>query len=188
MPVYRARDLLLVPSLLSAARIPLAAMFPFVADRTELALAVLGAAAVSDVLDGWIARGLGQATPLGALVDGITDKIFAASLLGTLIATGMMSPVLAVLLATREIGELPLAVRLLSNRRARRLELDRRANAFGKIATACEFASVVAALLRAPHLGVWVGVTAAVGAAAAWSYWTREIRAARASSARIYAR
>jgi cardiolipin synthase len=179
MSAYRARDLLLFPNLLSAARVPLAVAFPLVVSRTWLALAVLAAAALTDVLDGWLARRWGQATAVGALVDGIADKLFAASLLVTLVATEMLSPILAILLAARELGELPLAIRLAWSRRARGVELDRGANRFGKVATALEFLTVVQILLRAPHLELWVGVTAAVGALAAASYWRREIRAAR---------
>jgi CDP-diacylglycerol--glycerol-3-phosphate 3-phosphatidyltransferase/cardiolipin synthase len=140
------------------------------------------------VLDGWLARRWRQDTPVGALVDGVADKLFAVSLLGTLIGTGMISPLFALLLATRELGELPLALRLLMNRRARKVELERKAHAFGKIATALEFATVVAVLLHAPRVGVWVGVTAAFGAAAAVTYWAREIRAGRARRAAAYAR
>jgi cardiolipin synthase len=183
MPVYRARDLLLLPNLLSAVRIPLAVAFPFVASRTGVAIGILAAAALTDVLDGWLARRRGQATPVGALVDGVADKVFAASLLVTLVATGMLSPILALLLATRELGELPLALRLLSSRAARRLELERGSNVFGKVATALEFVTVVLILVHAPHLPLFVGVTAAVGACAAASYWMREVRAARAKAA-----
>src|SRR5262245_39778093 len=53
---YRARDLLLPPSLLSFARVPLAAAFPFVHDRPWAAFGVLLASAASDLLDGWWAR------------------------------------------------------------------------------------------------------------------------------------
>jgi phosphatidylglycerophosphate synthase len=184
MPTYRSKDLLLVPNLLSAARVPLAVAFPLVFPDRPMALFVLGAAAASDVLDGWLARRWNQATPLGALVDGVSDKIFAASVLGTLVGHHVLSPLLAVLLATRELGELPLALRMLSTKKARRrIELERKANAFGKITTGLEFAAVVAAIVGAPHLAALVGVTSAMGAVAAVTYWTREIRAMRAKRA-----
>ena len=107
-------------------------------------------AGLTDVLDGWAARKLGQATPVGALVDGISDKVFAASVLGTLVATGMLSPLGALLLATRELGELPLAVRVLTSKRARLTEIDRRANRLGKVATVLEFATVLAVIVHVP--------------------------------------
>ncbi|HEY8077432.1 MAG TPA: CDP-alcohol phosphatidyltransferase family protein, partial [Labilithrix sp.] len=75
-----------LPNVLSAMRIPLAALFPFVVTRPALAIAVLAAAALTDVLDGWLARRLGEATPTGALVDGIADKLLGASVLVSLVA------------------------------------------------------------------------------------------------------
>ncbi len=180
---YHARHLLYVPNLLSAARIPLAAVFPFVATRPALALVVLGAAALTDVLDGWLARRLGQATPTGALVDGVADKVLALSVLLSLVAYGLMAAPLALLLATREIGELPLALHVLSRRAPRLADVDRRANALGKLATALELATVVAVIARARDVTLLVALTAAVGAVAAISYWRREIRSSRADAA-----
>lgn len=180
VPEYRVKDLLLVPNLLSGARVPLAALFPLATGNAPLALGVLGFAGLTDVLDGFAARKLGQATPVGALVDGVADKVFAASVLGTLVATRMLTPVAALLLATRELGELPLALRVLASRRARLTEVDRRANRLGKIATVLEFATVLAVVARAPGKSALLAATAVCGAAAAASYWLREVRAARA--------
>jgi phosphatidylglycerophosphate synthase len=185
---YRARDLLLLPNLLSGARIPLAVAFPLASGHAALALGVLGLAGLTDVLDGWTARRLGQATPVGALVDGISDKVFAASVLGTLVASGMLSPLGAVLLATRELAELPLAIRVLASKRARLTEIDRRANKLGKLATVLEFATVLAVITHLPGRLVLLAGTAAVGAAAGAAYWFREVRALRAESARTLKR
>lgn len=179
MSEYRVRDLILVPNLLSGVRIPLAVAFPLASGNATLALGILGFAGLTDVLDGWTARKLGQSTPVGALVDGVSDKVFAASVLGTLVATGMLSPIAALLLATRELGELPLAVRVLTSKRARLTEIDRRANRLGKVATVLEFATVLAVVASVPGKYVLLAATALCGAAAAASYWLREIRAAR---------
>jgi phosphatidylglycerophosphate synthase len=181
---YRLKDLLLLPNLVSGARVPLAVAFPLASGSASLALGVLGLAGLTDVLDGYAARRLGQATPAGALVDGISDKVFAASVLGTLIATGMLSPLGALMLATRELAELPLAIRVLASKRARLTEIDRRANTLGKVATVLEFATVVAVIIHMPwRVGLLAG-TAAVGMAAGITYWLRELRAVRAQSMR----
>jgi cardiolipin synthase len=180
---YRVKDLILVPNLLSGARVPLAVAFPLAAGNAPLALGILGFAGLSDVLDGWAARKLGQATPMGALVDGVADKVFAASVLGTLVATGMLTPIAALLLATRELGELPLAVRVLTSKRARLTEIDRKANRLGKIATVLEFATVLAVVAAVPGKNVLLAATAVCGAAAAASYWMREVRAVRQEQA-----
>lgn len=185
MAEYRIKDLLLLPNLLSGARLPLAVVFPLAATRAPLALGVLGFAGLTDVLDGWAARKLGQATPVGALVDGVADKVFAASVLGTLVATRMLSPTAALLLATRELGELPLALRVLTSKRARLAEVDRKANRLGKIATVLEFATVLAVIAKAPGKSALLAATAVCGAAAAAAYWLREIRAVRPEHAAL---
>jgi cardiolipin synthase len=176
---YRVKDLVLVPNLLSGARVPLAVGFPLASGNAAMALGILGFAGLTDVLDGWAARKLGQATPVGALVDGVSDKLFAASVLGTLVATGMLSPAAALLLATRELAELPLAVRVLTSKRARLTEVDRKANRIGKVATVLEFATVLAVIANVPGKNALLAATAVCGAAAAATYWFREIRAAR---------
>lgn len=181
MSDYRVKDLILVPNLLSGARIPLAVAFPLASGDASLALGILGFAGLTDVLDGWTARKLGQATAVGALVDGVADKVFAASVLGTLVATGMLSPIAALLLATRELGELPLAVRVLTSKRARLVALDRKANRLGKVATVLEFATIFAVLANVSAKNVLLAATAICGAAAAASYWWREIRPAPSS-------
>ncbi len=132
------------------------------------------------MFDGWAARKLGQATPVGALVDGVADKVFAASVLGSLIAAGVLAPMSALLLATRELGELPLALRVLFSRRARLTEIDRGANKLGKVATVLEFGTVVAFLVGMPGKSALLAATAVFGAVAAATYWMREVHAVRA--------
>jgi cardiolipin synthase len=177
MGLYRARDLLLVPSLISFVRLPLAAVFPFVVGQPWVALGVLVAAGLSDLADGWWARRYDQATATGAVVDPITDKIFVLTVVFTLMASGSLSFVSVLLLSTRELGELPLVVWLATSREARQKRKDHpKANLPGKAATALQFATVVAALFRWPWTGSLVGVTAAAGVLAAVVYWAREAR------------
>lgn len=176
MGVYRARDLLLVPSLVSLARLPLAAAFPFVRDRPWVALGVLVVSGASDLFDGWWARRYGQATATGAVVDPITDKIFVLTVVVTLIHAGDLSPLSVVLLSTREIGELPLLVWLSVDRAARQKRKDHpKANMPGKVATALQFATVVAALFHSSWTGELIVVTAVAGAVAAVAYWVRAL-------------
>src|SRR5688572_5488769 len=176
---YRLRDLLLLPNLLSAARLPLAFAFPFVADRPKLALGVLGIAASTDVLDGFAARRLHQATPIGALVDGIADKVLGCCVMAALVRRGYVSPGAALLLATRELLELPLAIRLLVSPAARALDVDRAANRAGKLATTLELFAVIAVLRRSRLAPVMIGAAALAGLVAGVTYWTRELEAER---------
>jgi len=176
---YRARDLVNAPTLVSWLRLPLAAAYPFVRESVAGSLVVLGLAAATDVVDGFIARRFGLATPTGAVVDGVTDKTFAATVLGTLVVTGVMPWTDLLLLGSREVGELPLVAWLAVSHAARRRKVEDRANVFGKAATVMQFAAIVATITRSDARVPLLWVTAAVGAAAAVSYWRRALAAGR---------
>ena len=172
------QQLLSLPNVLSAMRVPLALAFPLVTEK-ESALALIGAAGATDLLDGWSARKLGQGSAIGATIDGFADKAFGISLLGTLVARGVLAPASALLLATREILELPLAVRVLFSERARAFTVDRSANRLGKVATALELAAVVASIGRMRIAKPLVIAAGVMGALAGISYWARELSAER---------
>jgi CDP-diacylglycerol--glycerol-3-phosphate 3-phosphatidyltransferase/cardiolipin synthase len=176
MGQYRVRHLFLVPSLLSLARLPLAALFAFSLEHPPVALATLVAAGLSDVLDGWYARRFGQVTATGAVVDGITDKFFMLVVVLTLVASDRLSILGAVLLGTRELGEAPLVAwwALHPEKRRARAE-DPRANALGKLCTTLQFAAILACLLGSGWLDALLFATGASGIVAATNYWRREL-------------
>jgi phosphatidylglycerophosphate synthase len=181
MGVYRARDLLLVPSLLSLLRLPLAALFPFVLHRPAWAFAILAASGLTDVLDGWWARRFRQVTAVGTVVDPITDKAFVLTVVISLVVREHLSLIDVVLLSTRELGELPLVAWVALSRRARKARKETpMANVPGKLATAAQFVTVASIILGSAHGRTLVWGTAATGALAAISYWLRELRRARA--------
>lgn len=173
---YRKHDLFALPNILSAARIPLALALPFAKEK-ESALAIIGAAGVTDLLDGFAARKLAQTSPVGAAIDGFADKAFGVTVLGTLVARSVLSPASALLLATREIIELPLAIRVLWSEKARAVNVNRAANGWGKLATALEMGAVVATIARSRVAKPLVVAAGIVGAVAGVSYWLRELRA-----------
>lgn len=177
---YRWRDLWSPPGLLSLLRVPLAIAFPFVVENPALAITVLLLAGVSDVLDGWVARRYSGVTATGCALDPITDKFFVFVVAATLIVRDILEPWGLLLLSTRELGELPIVAWLLRSHAARRRRSEHpKANLAGKAATVLQFATVVWALLRWPHVEVWLVATAVMGAYAAWSYFRREWREAR---------
>jgi phosphatidylglycerophosphate synthase len=171
--------MLLPPSLLSFARLPLAAAFVGFAHRPPLALGVLLLAGITDVLDGYVARRLGQATATGAVVDGVCDKLFAAVVIGGLVLQGRLPALAAALLATRELGELPLVGWWVMHEDGRRARAeDPRANWLGKAATVCQFVTIAALLTQGRPSWLLLAACAATGVASAAVYWRRELRAA----------
>ncbi len=181
MERFRARHLLLPPSLLSLLRLPLAILFPLVFSVRAAALGVLAAAGISDVLDGWLARRLHQTTATGAVVDPVTDKLFVLSVVATLVAQRQLSVVGVLLLTVRELGELPLVAWFIVSHRVRRARATKAsANVPGKAVTSLQFASIAATLVHSRVQGALLDATAGAGLVAALAYWIREVGAFRA--------
>lgn len=169
------------PSLISWARVPLAALFPFVVDDPLRATVVLFVAGASDVVDGWLARSTGRCTPMGAVIDPITDKLFVLTVVTTLVLTHRLPLWSVLLLSTREVGEAPLVLWYATSRRLRRGRVrEPMANWTGKAATVFQFATVALAIVGSPWTMTLLTVTAMLGVLAAFSY----LRVALASHAR----
>ena len=173
---YALSDLLKVPSLLSLSRVPLAVAFVMVLDRPLVALAVLTVAAITDLLDGWIARRWNQCTATGALIDGVSDKLLVLLVACSLCRTGLLSVTETLLLGTRDVGELVTTAWIALQKDDHALHEEQRANQLGKLTTVAQFAVVVTAVLRLPHLALAI-TTAALGAAAAVTYARRAMTA-----------
>jgi len=171
------RDVLSIPGLLSLVRLPLAAAFPFVVRKPFAAVAILAAAGLSDLLDGWWARRFGRATLAGAVLDPIVDKLFVGAVAVSLLLADRLSLGEVLLLGVRDVVELPLLVWLLFDTSSL---TDRsghvRANVFGKVVTALQFATVVTALFLLPLAWPLAVVSGASGLLAAATYWSRLFR------------
>jgi cardiolipin synthase (CMP-forming) len=162
-----------VPGLLSLCRAPLAAAFPFVFRSPAHAIGLLIAAGLSDVLDGWYARRFHQQTITGAALDGAMDKLFALSVLATLVHSRSLSLLQALVLSTREFGEaLILGLSLVFRTRA--ADSARSANVLGKLATGLQFATAVFVILGQGPRTICLYATGVCGALAAIGYGVRE--------------
>jgi len=133
------------------------------------------AAGLSDVLDGWAARNLRQETPTGAVLDGAMDKLFALTVLVTLVVGRLLSPFEATVLSLREVIEVMILAAALVLR-PRSAELLRSSSTLGKVTTVLQFATLILVLLgRGPRLfGVYA--TGACGALTAVAYGRREFQ------------
>ena len=110
---------------------------------------------------------------MGAVLDPLMDKVFVLAVVLSLIMARSLKIPEALLLGTRELGELPLLARLaLQHRLISRPQ--RRANVLGKLATVMQFAAIAAILLTAPYRAVWIFLAALAGVLAVTSYWRRE--------------
>ncbi len=94
-----------LPNLISTIRIllvPLLVIF-LMADRMEFALTVFIAAAVSDGLDGFLARVLNQKTLTGAYLDPIADKLLLVTSYVTLAILEKLPGWFAVIVVSRDV-------------------------------------------------------------------------------------
>ena len=95
------RPILLIPNLLSAARLVIAALFPLA--QLDARPWLVLAAALTDLLDGVIARRFHATSWAGGLLDALADKAFALTLLITLTIDGRIPPPFLPLLLSRDI-------------------------------------------------------------------------------------
>jgi CDP-diacylglycerol--glycerol-3-phosphate 3-phosphatidyltransferase len=98
-----------LPNLLTLVRILLIPVFVVffiepTADRSMIAAIIFTVAAVTDLLDGYIARRTGQVTKLGKLLDPIADKLLVLSALILLVNIDRVSALVAILVIARELA------------------------------------------------------------------------------------
>jgi CDP-diacylglycerol---glycerol-3-phosphate 3-phosphatidyltransferase len=103
------QDSLNLPNLITLARILLIPVFVILfstptPDRSLNAAIIFVIAAVSDLLDGYIARRTGQVTTLGKLLDPIADKLLVLSALILLVNVDRVSALVAILVIAREVA------------------------------------------------------------------------------------
>lgn len=171
-----------LPNLLSLSRLPMAALVWVDPGRPAWVLAWMVLAGITDLLDGWAARRLGPEPPrsgfrdVGAWLDPICDKIFVVSALAA-VTFGTGTPAWVMLLvAAREIIQIPLYLVLKSRGVFGRF--DFRASLAGKAATVAQFAAVAALLFRHPVAVPLAFVAAGIGTGAAAYYGLRALRTA----------
>lgn len=72
--------------------------------RNLIATAVFAAAAITDWLDGYLARRLNQMSAFGAFLDPVADKLMIAAALIVLVELGRLNAIIAVVIIGREIA------------------------------------------------------------------------------------
>jgi phosphatidylglycerophosphate synthase len=196
MSLFRRQSLLSLPNLLSLSRVPLGGAFWLAlgptAARSGWAFAVMGVAALTDVLDGHLARraaaravaaqGAGGPAPadlmggVGAWLDPICDKLFVGLVLGAIIVRRHPPLGLVLLILSRELFQLPLGlvyrlVPLLRNW----LQYDFRASLLGKAATVAQFLAIAALILDHPAIRIFADIAFLLGVAALVDYVRRAV-------------
>jgi cardiolipin synthase (CMP-forming) len=92
-----------LPNLLSCSRLVLAAGF-VAAGAVEARVGLIGVAAATDFLDGWVARRVRATSRWGALLDPIADRVFVLTVVGTFLFTGLLSTSAYFILLMRDLA------------------------------------------------------------------------------------
>ena len=154
-----------IPNLLSCSRLVLAAGF-VVAGATEARVGLIGVAAATDFLDGWVARRVRATSRWGALLDPIADRVFVLTAVVTLLVTGALSTSEYFVLLLRDIATAVGFVVARSIPRLRSVEF--KARLLGKIVTVLQLLTLAAVLIRpgwTPLLLACVGVASVLSIA-----------------------
>lgn len=120
------------------------------------ASAVFALAAVTDWLDGYLARRLQQSTPFGAFLDPVADKLMVAVALVLLVEHhgNLWLTLPAAIIIGREI--------VISALREWMAELGARAHVavsnLGKWKTAAQMVAIITLLANPPQMTIWVGI------------------------------
>jgi cardiolipin synthase len=160
--------------LLTAIRLPLAVAFPL-ASEPAVRLAILAAAAGSDLLDGTVARRFG-ASRLGSVLDPIADKLFMASAFGVVLFSGQLAWYEVVATLIRDI----VATVAFAVTAARGTASAIPARPGGKAVTAGQVLTLLAFILESHFLRPLAWATAGAGLYAIWDYTRVSSREKRA--------
>jgi CDP-diacylglycerol--glycerol-3-phosphate 3-phosphatidyltransferase len=165
LPVARRRtlaeDAVNLPNMLTMARIAAIPFFVWLLDvptpqRGFWACLVFTAAAITDVLDGYLARKLGVVSVLGKFLDPLADKLIVMAALVWLVPMGRISAWVVVLLLAREIS----VTGLRSVAASEGVVIS--AGHEGKTKTALQMIGIVAMVLGYPYhlsyLGIDLGI------------------------------
>jgi len=149
----------------SLLRIPLAAAFVLVS-HSGWRLAIVGAAAATDLLDGPLARKLGS-SPFGAVLDPIADKLFMAAAVGVVAFSGRLEVYEIVGVLLRDIVATVAFAGTLISHRPRAIP----ARSSGKAVTVAQILTLVAFLIESPYLRPIAWATTIIAVIAIWDYY-----------------
>jgi CDP-diacylglycerol--glycerol-3-phosphate 3-phosphatidyltransferase/cardiolipin synthase len=140
--------ILLIPVFVGLFYLPEASLGPQA--KNVAAAAVFLVAAITDWLDGWLARSLNQTSAFGAFLDPVADKLMVAAALIVLVKLGRVDEIVSVIIIGREI-----AISALREWMAKIGESRSVAVSFvGKVKTACQMVAILMLLYHETLFGV----------------------------------
>ncbi|HTP97914.1 MAG TPA: CDP-diacylglycerol--glycerol-3-phosphate 3-phosphatidyltransferase [Casimicrobiaceae bacterium] len=160
--------IILIPVFVAVYYLPDSWLMPVAKNWT--AMSIFAVAAITDWLDGFLARRLGETSAFGAFLDPVADKLMVAAALILLVQLGRAEAYLAIIIIGREI-----AISALREWMAQLGKTKNIAVAFvGKVKTAAQMTAIIALLLFEPVLGLPIALlgTVALWVAAILTLWS----------------
>lgn len=156
MERHSRAELRRLPNVLSLSRLLLAVLFIPAGRALRIVLILL--AAVSDFLDGWLARRTHATTRWGALVDPIGDRLFVLVVIAVYVLDSELSVLEAVLFLLRDIATALgfLVARVVPSLRA----VEFKARLPGKIVTVLQLVTLIAVVAGAHPLTPYIALVA----------------------------
>jgi phosphatidylglycerophosphate synthase len=152
-----------VPNVISLSRVALAVAFVLI-DHTVARIILVAAAALTDFLDGLIARLSNQRSVMGALLDPIADRLFVLAAVSAYLLNGALTTGEYFIFISRDIAT---AIGFLVARIIPWLRpVTFRARLLGKAVTVLQLATLMAVLLHPPAT---TGLIVAIGVLSAMS-------------------
>ena len=149
---------------LTFSRIPLAVAFVMIPAPMGR-LVILVAAALTDLVDGHVARRWGSSR-LGAFIDPVADKLFMAASFGTVLLSRALNPLEIVAVLARDIATTIAFVATVVFKRPAAIP----ARLGGKVVTIGQLLTMLAFVLGSSYLRPLAWATAAVALYAIWDY------------------
>jgi CDP-diacylglycerol--glycerol-3-phosphate 3-phosphatidyltransferase/cardiolipin synthase len=171
----RREPVFTLPNLVSMSRFAMAVAF-LATPAADTRVALIGAASLSDVLDGWIARRRHAVTQIGAMLDPIADRTFILVAVAVFLATGRITRSQYFVLLARDLATAIgfLVARSVSWLRA----VPFRARWAGKLVTTLQLLALIIVLV-APRGAPWAIGAAGVASVIAISDYTLALWHAR---------
>jgi phosphatidylglycerophosphate synthase len=159
----------LVPNALTLLRVALAGAFPFV--PVDWRLAVLGAALLTEFLDGVLARRFGWTSRFGRVLDPIADRCLFAAVAATLLVDHGLTWLQLAALGARDLL-VALAALWIAARGQAQVLGKMRPRPAGKLTTALQYAALLSVVLGLGLPDLLLAATLVTGLFAAGQYLT----------------
>lgn len=169
-----------LPNIVSLSRLVLAVAFIAIADST-VRVALIAAAAITDFLDGWLARRHHTTSSMGALIDPIADRGFVLTALSVYLYDGKITTPEYFIVLSRDLATALgfLVARIVPWLRPAVFQ----ARMLGKTVTALQLTLLVLVLVWPTPVGILVLAIGAFSAASIVDYTLALWNRARAASA-----